>query len=177
MHKSLLEWIYPGPGLKLLKQPPPLLGNQVRIFEDGQAVSVLKELVDHWLMRKFAGPFGWQVTHINHRKLQYLPIFCVPKDDGTIEDPKNRVILNAAHVHSLSAEELDFLEKLDLSNDSDFKAFKNTVFLRSLNDNLADMKISFTRIHEIIEGIYKSKLLFKMDLSKGFRNIVRKEDS
>lgn len=60
IHPQALDWVFPGPDLELKKELPNLDPENVRdfqVFEGDKAVSVLKELVDHFLMRKFLGPF------------------------------------------------------------------------------------------------------------------------
>ena len=177
VHPCALEWIYPGPDMELLKDLPPLPEDKIRVFKDGEAVSVLKEMVDHFFMHKFAGPFPEHVTHINGDLLQYLPLFCVGKQDSTPLIPKNRVIINAAYQHPWSAEQVNELLNWDFTSDEDFHKFKNSFLMRSLNDNLVGLEVSFSSISDIIKGLYRSKVLWKLDLVKGYRNLIRNPKS
>ena len=59
IHPEALTFAYPGPKIPLIKELPNLDPEDVRafkVFKEGEAVSVLKEMVDHWLMGKFTGP-------------------------------------------------------------------------------------------------------------------------
>ena len=173
VHPCALEWVYPGPDMHMLHELPPLEEGKIRIFQDGEAVSVLKEMVDHFFMQKFAGPFPESVTHINGDLLQYLPLFCISKADSTPQVPKNRVIINAAYKHPWSAEQISTLLNWDFTSDEDFQKFKTSLFMRSLNDNLVGLDVSFSNIKDIIKGLYRFKLLWKMDMVKGYRNLIR----
>ena len=51
------EYIYPGPQMFMKTTLANLDPTKFRVFKDGEAVSVLKEFVDHFFMKKFAGPW------------------------------------------------------------------------------------------------------------------------
>ena len=55
------DFLYPGPDFPLIRELPTLDTSDpkaFRTFEGPEAVSVLKEFVDHWLLGKFLGPFA-----------------------------------------------------------------------------------------------------------------------
>ena len=98
--------------------------------------------------------------------------------------PKFRVLLNAATPHFLAVEWFPYIDSevqdvlgRDFDGSQDFNLFKDSVFIRTLNENMSKRDIHFTRIKDIIRGLYRCRLLFKLDLQKGFRHILRHEDS
>ena len=105
-------------------------------------------------------------------------MFTIPKGDSTPEEPKNRVLLNAAKEHPFPWPKAT-IEKVmswDFTNDDDFHVFKKTFFIKTLNDNMVKKDISFTSIKDIIKGLYRTKLLWKMDLQKGYRVMLRDKE-
>ena len=55
------DLLYPGPDFPLIRELPVLDTSDTKafkIFEGPEAVSVLKELIDHYLLGKFLGPFA-----------------------------------------------------------------------------------------------------------------------
>ena len=111
--------------MDVLQEMPHLPESEIWVFKEGQTVSVLKEMVDHFFMHKFAGPFPEHVTHINGDLLQNISFFCVGKKDSTILNPKNRVIINAAYEHSWSADQVNKLLNWDFTTDKNFETFNN----------------------------------------------------
>lgn len=102
VHPQALTFAFPGPSIPLIKELPNLDPEDVsafKVFKEGEAVSVLKEMVDHWLMGKFTGPWPHWVRYINDEEIKFLPTFTIPKGDSTTENPKNRVLINASHEH------------------------------------------------------------------------------
>ena len=70
INPEVLEYVFPGPGMEFLINLPPMNTSKYRIFELGEAVSVLKCLVDHWILQRFAGPFPHWVTHLNGESMK-----------------------------------------------------------------------------------------------------------
>ena len=66
---------------------------------------------------------------------------------------------------------------MDLMDSDGFEAFKKQAVIQTLNQNMQDREVSFTKIKDIILGLYKTKLLWKMDLEKGYRHQTRHENS
>ena len=98
--------------------------------------------------------------------------------------PKFRVLLNAATPHSPAVEYFPYTESevqdvlgREFDGSLEYNLFKDSVFIRTLNENMAKRDIHFTRIKDIIRGLYRCRLLFKLDLQKGFMHILRHEDS
>ena len=112
-------------------------------------------------MGRFAGPFPPWVETLNGRRINFLPMFTIPKADSTPEVPKNRVLLNAAKEHPFPwpTATINKVMSWDFTNDEDFHTFKQTFFIKTLNDNMVKRDISFTSIKEIIYGLYRTKLL------------------
>ena len=176
---EVLHYVFPGPDMEFKRELAPMDTSKFRIFEMGEAVIVLKALVDHWILKRFAGPFPSSVTHINGEKLDFNPMFCVPKEGDSPAFPKKRVIFNAAATHPIpyTRKQMDQVMKHDFENDPRFEDFREGLLVRTLNDNLVKQDVEFTRIKDIVQGLYRSKLLWKLDLSRGFRHIIRMRKS
>ena len=106
-------------------------------------------------------------------------MFTIPKADSTPEVPKNRVLLNAAAEHPQPWPQATITKVLDwdLTNDAEFHEFKRSFFIKTLNDNMVKREVAFTSIHDIIKGLYRTKLLWKMDLQKGYRVLLRNRET
>ena len=111
INPEVLKYVYPGPGMEFDINLPQMNTSKYRIFQLGEAVSVLKCLVDHWILQRFAGPFPHWVSHLNGESMEFQPMFCIPKDGSSVVNPKNRVLLNCAATHPLpfTKEQIDFV--------------------------------------------------------------------
>ena len=179
INPEVLQYVYPGPDLEFITQLEIMDVSKFRVFELGEAVAVLKVLVDHWILKRFAGPYPFWVTHLNGERMDYCPMFCVPKPGDSPTTPKKRCIFNAAATHPLpvSKQVMDRVMSHDFANDRDFRNFQNSRFIRTLNQNLIKKEVSFTRVSDIVRGLYRCKLIWKLDLSRGFRHIIRRKRS
>lgn len=92
-----MEYIFPGPSLETFVDVPSFPRELQQIYEGEQAVAVLKEVVDHILMRKFLGPFPPHIESFNVHcvdgeilvlVVNTIPVFVIPKQDSTRENPK-----------------------------------------------------------------------------------------
>ena len=175
-----LSYVLPGPDWEsYTTDMVPLDEHKFKIFEDGEAVSVLKEFLDHFYMGRFAGPFPAWVKTMNGKKINFLPNFCLPKIDTTLLNPKNRVLLNAAKEHPFPWPTATITKVMswDTTSDAEFREFKESFFIKTLNDNMVKRDVAFTSIKDIILGLYRTKLLWKLDLQKGYRVMLRNRET
>ena len=165
--EQVLDWIFPGPKFDLLCEFPGIDPKNQKVFEGSEAVDVLKEFLDNYYLGKFLGPFPGWVKTLDQKALIFIRTFIIKKTDSSAKKPKNRVLLNAS-------EELDYWEHFQPDpRDPDFVRFRNSKPIKTWNDALIKYSCSLPAARSIIEGFYKTKLIFKMDCLKGFRHLVR----
>ena len=166
VHPQVKEFLYPGPDFPLIRELPNLDVTDpaaFKIFEGPEAVSVLKEFIDHWILGKFLGPYPPWVRTLYGKPIKWVPMFTIPKADSTPSNPKNRVLLNAAYKHPdpWSVEDWNYIMNFNFNDagDAEWATFKNTLLIRTLNECLEDRKVEFNSIKDIIKGLYRVKLL------------------
>ena len=54
INPEVLQYVYPGPDIEFLTELEPMDTSKFKIFELGEAVTVLKALVNHWIIKRFA---------------------------------------------------------------------------------------------------------------------------
>ena len=160
----ILDLVYPGPGLDTIIDFPGIKCKDQDIFEGAQALAILKEFLEHFYMGKFLGPFPSWVKSFNGLPLSFVRTFVIKKGDYTPENPKFRVLINAS-------EELPHWQSFQ-PEDQSYLKFTNNRPIKSLNDAIIAKTCSLPRAKDIIAGLYKCKLIWKLDLAKAFRHLI-----
>ena len=52
-------------------------------------------------------------------------------------------------------------------------AFENEDFIRTMNQNMQAVGIRLDLVQDVIRGLYRCKFLWKLDLHKGYRHLLR----
>ena len=134
-----------------------------RVFQGAEALSVLDVMVEHFMARKFLGPFPPYMKEWMGKPFIYSPIFTLEKADSTDSVPLFRTIFNAAKPRPRTKFQQDVLDgKYD--SHPDFLEFMEIAAIRSLNDNMLKMDIKLQSVKEIIRGIYLHDYFWKSDL-------------
>ena len=163
----ILNWIYPGPSLDFIADVPSIKPEDQECFSGYKAIAVLKEFLDHYFMGKFLGPFPAWVKSINGNPIRLITTFIIQKQDTTLVRPKNRVLINCS-------EKLPAWRSFQPSpTDPDFQFWRKSKVVRTFNDALIKFSCNFTSAREIIKGLFSCKLIWKADMWKGFRTVVR----
>lgn len=167
----MLNWIYPGPSLDFVTDFPSINPDRQRCFSGGDAVSVLKEFLDHVFMGKFLGPFPRWVKTLCGLPIRLITTFIIGKSDSTVTLQKNRVLINCSEEHK------DFKSFQPHPDDPTFAFWCGKKAVKTFNEALIKFSCSFTKTKTIIKGLYTCKLIWKADLWKGFRVFVRAKAS
>lgn len=167
----VLNWIYPGPSLDFVTDFPSINPDDQRCFMGGDAVSVLKEFLDHVYMGKFLGPFPRWVKTLNGLPIRLITTFIIGKKDSTVASPKNRVLINCSEKHK------NFESFQPPPGDPTFALWCKSKVIKTFNEALIRFSCNYTKTKDIIKGLYSCKLIWKADLWKGFRIFCRNKSS
>ena len=146
-----------------------------RVFEGDEALSVLDVMVEHFMIRKFLGPFPPSMTHWMEKKFIFNPFFTIEKTDSTELYRKYRTIFNAAAERPKTQFQKDVVNGV-YDNHPDFLEFMELAAIHTLNENIIKEDISLDSVKEIIRGMYLHNFMWKSDLFKGYRGIFRNPD-
>ena len=127
--------------------------SRFRIFEGDEALSVLDTLIEHFMIRKFLGPFPPDMTHWMGKEFIFSPLFTLEKTDSSELFRKYRTIFNAAAKRPKTQFQNDVVNGL-YDNHPDFLKFKELAVIRTMNENMLKEEISLTSVKEIIRGMY-----------------------
>ena len=167
-----MRYVSDGFRFELKEDLQPLDRNEFRVFEGIQAYYILKEVVTNLKLGKFLGVFPPECTEFRGRPMLYCPLFPIEKGDSTAANPKFRVIFNAAAEQGLSRRQQAIMNNRFISQ-SHYDEFVKEPFIKTFNENMQSIGIRLDLVHSVIQGLYKCKLLWGLDLHKGYRHLIR----